>query len=59
MVSAMSPIDGASIRHLDVWSEEQIGMLPLTGKNAKLLYNKATCNLLPSFDNFTVLTHEN
>ena len=56
---------GESIRHLDVRSGEHIGVSPLTGKKVKPSNNSAICdhllhcNCLPSFDNFSVLAHEN
>ena len=42
-----------------------MGVSPLTGKKAKPSNNSAICdhllryNFLPSFDNFSVLAHEN
>ena len=54
-----------SIRHLDVTSGGHIGVSPLTGKNVKPSNNSAFCDhllhckLLLSFDNFSVLAHEN
>ena len=56
---------GESIRHLDIRSGEHIGVSPLTGKKVKSSNNSAIChhllhcNFLPSFDNFSVLAHEN
>ena len=56
---------GESIRHLDIRSGEDIGVSPLTGKKVKPLNKSAICdhllhsNFLPSFDNFSVLAHEN
>ena len=56
---------GESIRHLDIRSGEHIGMSPLTRKKIKPSNNSAICdhllhcNVLPSFDNFCVLAHEN
>ena len=56
---------GESIRYLDMRSGEQIGVSPLTGKKVKPSNNSAICdhlvycNFLPSFDNFSVLAHEN
>ena len=56
---------GESIRHLDIRSGEHIGVSPLTGKKVKPSNNSAICdhllhcNFLPSFDNFSVLAHEN
>ena len=56
---------GESIRHLDIRSGEHIGMSLLTGKKVKPSNNSAICdhllqcNFLTSFDNFSVLAHEN
>ena len=56
---------GESIRHLDIKSDEHICVSPLTGKKVEPSYNSAICdhlfhcNLLPSFDNFSVSAHEN
>ena len=56
---------GESIRHLDIRSGEHIGVSRLTGKMDKPSNNSAICdyllhcNFLPSFDNFSVLAHEN
>ena len=56
---------GESIRHLDIRSGEYIGVSPLTGKKFKPSNSSAICdhllhcNFLPSFDNFSVLDHEN
>ena len=56
---------GESIRHLDIRSREHIGVSPLNGKKVKPSNNSAICdhllqcNFLPSFDNFSVLAHEN
>ena len=56
---------GESIRHLDIRSGEHIGVSTLTGKKVKPSNNSAICdhllhsNFLPSFDNFSVLAHEN
>ena len=56
---------GESIRHLDVRSGEHNGVSPLTGKKVKPSNNSAFfdhllhCNFVPSFDNFSVLAHEN
>ena len=53
------------IRHLDARSGKHIGMSPVTGKKVKPSNNSAICdhllhcNFLPSFDNFSVLAHEN
>ena len=55
---------GESIRHLDIRSEKHIDVSPLTGKKVKPSDNSAICdhllhcNILPSFDNFSVLAHE-
>ena len=56
---------GESIKHLDIRSGEHIGVSPLTGKKVRPSNNSAICdhllhcNFLPSFDNFSVLAHEN
>ena len=56
---------GESIRHLDIRSGEHIDVSHLTGKMDKSSNNSAICdyllhcNFLPSFDNFSVLAHEN
>ena len=56
---------GESIRHLDKRSGEHIGVSPLTGKKVKPVNNSAVRdhllhrNYLPSFDNFSILAHEN
>ena len=56
---------GKSIRHLNIRSEKHIDVSPLTGKKAKPINNSAVrdhllyCNYLPSFDNFSILSHEN
>ena len=56
---------GESIRHLDIRSGKHIGVSPLTGKKVKPSNNSAICDhllhciFLPSFDNFSVLAHEN
>ena len=56
---------GESIRHLDIRSGEHTGVPPLTGKKVKPSNNSAICdlllhcNFLPSFENFSVLAHEN
>ena len=56
---------GESIRHLDIRSEDHIGVSPLTGKKVKPTNNSAICdhllhcNFLHPFDNFSVLAHEN
>ena len=49
----------------DIRSREHIGVLPLTGRKVKPSNNSAICdhllhcNFSPSFDNFSILTHEN
>ena len=54
-----------SIRHLDIRCGEHIGVSFLTGKKVKPSKNSAICeyllhcNFIPSFDNFSVLAHEN
>ena len=59
------PYYDESIRHLYIRSGEHIGVSPLTGKKVKPSNNGAIydhllhCNFLPSFDNFSVLAHEN
>ena len=56
---------GGSIRHLDIRSGEHIGVSPHTGKKVKPSNNSSVCdhllhcNLLPFFDNFSVLAYEN
>ena len=56
---------GESIRHLDIRSGEHVGVSPLPGKKVKPSNNCSICdhllhsNFLPSFDNFSVLAHEN
>ena len=56
---------GESSIHLDIRSGKHIGLSPLTGKKVKPSNNSAICdhffhyNFLPSFDNFSVLAHEN
>ena len=56
---------GESISHLDIRSGEHIGVSPLTGKKVKPVNKSAVrdhllhCNYLPSFDNFSILAHEN
>ena len=56
---------GDSIRQSDMRSGEHIGVSPLTRKKVKPSNNSAICdhllhcNFLPSFDNFSVLAHEN
>ena len=59
------PYYGESIRHLDLRSGEHIGVSRLTEKKVKPSNNTAICdhllhcNFLTSFDNFSVLSHEN
>ena len=56
---------GQSIRHLVIRSGKHIGVSPLAGKKVKPINNSAVrdhlphCNYLPSFDNFSILAHEN
>ena len=56
---------GDSIRQSDMRSGEHIGVSPLTRKKVKPSNNSAICDhllhcdFLPSFDNFSVLAHEN
>ena len=56
---------GESIKHLDIRSGEHIGVSPFTGKKVKPIKNSAVrdhllhCNYSPSFDNFSILGHEN
>ena len=56
---------GESIRHLDIRCGEHIGVSRLTGKKVKPINNSAVrdhllhCNYLPSFENFSILAHEN
>ena len=56
---------GKSTRHLDIRSGKHIDVSPLTGKKVKPINNSAVrdhllyCNYLPSFDNFSILSHEN
>ena len=66
VVSAMkSIIERVSIRHLGIRSWEHIGVSPFTGKKVKPTSNSSArdhllhCNYLPSFDNFSLMTHEN
>ena len=53
------------MRHLDIKSGEHIGASPLSGKKHKPLNNSPVCdclrycNILPSFDNFSILALEN
>ena len=54
-----------SIRNLDIRPGDYISAWPLTGKKVKPSNNSAVCdhllhfNFLPSFNNFSVLSHEN
>ena len=54
-----------SVRHLDIRSRDHLGMSPLTENKVKLSNNTAICDhsfhckFLPSFDNFSVLAHDN
>ena len=56
---------GESIRHLDIRSGEHIGVSPFTGKKVKPIKNSAVrdhllhCNYSPSFDEFSIVAHEN
>ena len=56
---------GEGIGHLDKGSSEHIGLSPLTGKKFKPSNNNAVCDhllhreFLPSFENFSILDHEN
>ena len=56
---------GESIRHLDIRSGEHIGVSPFTGKKVKPIENSAVrdhllhFNYSLSFDNFSILAHEN
>ena len=47
---------GENSRHLDIRSGEHIGVSPLTGAICDHFFH---CNFLPSFNNFSVLAHEN
>ena len=64
LVSAASPIM-VSFRHLDIRFGKHIGASPLNGKKDKPSNESAFCalllhcNFLPSFDNFSILAHEN
>ena len=55
----------ACLCHLDMRSGEHISVLSLTGKKVKPSNNSVICdhllhyNILPSFDNFSVLAHGN
>ena len=56
---------GESIRQLEIRSGESLSVSPLVAKKVKPSNNSAICdqlihcNFLPSFDNFSVLAHEN
>ena len=56
---------GECIRHLDIRSGEYKAVSPLTGRKVKPVINSAVldhslhCNYLSSFDNFSILYHEN
>ena len=56
---------GESIRHLDIRYMEHICLSPLTGKKVKPINNSSVrdhlllCDYLPSFENFSILAHEN
>ena len=56
---------GESIRHLDIRSGEHMGVSPRTAKKVKPIKSNAVgdhllhCSYLPSFDNFSILAHEN
>ena len=56
---------GESFRHLDIRFGKHIGASPLNGKKDKPSNESAFCalllhcNFLPSFDNFSILAHEN
>ena len=56
---------GEGIRHLDIRYGEHIGVPPVTVKRVRPSNNSAIRdylvqrNVLPSFDNFSVLAHEN
>ena len=64
MVSVVSPIM-VKVSDTDIRSGEHIGVSPLTGEKVKPSNNSAICdhllhcNFLHSFDNFSVLVHEN
>ena len=55
---------GEIIRHVNIGSEEHIGVSPFTGKKVKPIKNSVVldhllhCNYSPSFDNFSILAHE-
>ena len=54
-----------NISYLDIRSREQMGVSPLTGRKVKTINNSAIrdhllhYNYLPSFDNFSILAHDN
>ena len=56
---------GKSIRHLDIRSGEHIYVSPLTEEKVKPSNNSSVCDhllhsiFLPSFNNFSILAHEN
>ena len=56
---------GESIRHFDIRPGEYIGVSPLTGRKVKPINNSAArdhllhCNYLSTFENFSILAHEN
>ena len=56
---------GESIRHLDIRSGDHIGVSALTGKKVEAIKNSRVrdhilhFSYLPSFDNFSILVHEN
>ena len=56
---------GESIRHLDIRSGDHIGVSALTGKKVEAIKNSRVrdhilhFSYLPSFDNFSILAHEN
>ena len=55
---------GKSIKHLDIITEEHIGVSPLAGKKVNRTNNIAVrdqlfhCNYLPPFEYFCILSHE-
>ena len=54
-----------NLRYLDITSVKHISVAPLIGKKFKIINNIADCdhllhcNYLTSFDNFSILVHEN
>ena len=56
---------GECVRHLTVRSGEHIGISPLTnkrvqpGKNSAVCHRWLNCNYSPTFEDFSVLSHEN